>query len=69
MRPTPDEIRQLEAKARAHDDYMAATKVMAQRQGQMAGPAARGDDFARGYLAALHEFSLAVLAELSRRVS
>lgn len=55
-------------KAEAHDDYMRATRVMQQRQREMAVKASRGDPFARGWVAALHEFSLAIQAELARRI-
>lgn len=63
---------ELDAKAArklaAHDDYLAAIEVMKQRQLQMGPLAQRGDPFARGFLAALNEFSLAVQAQLARRI-
>lgn len=55
-------------KVAAHDDYLAAVKFMAERQKVMGPLAQRGDVFARGWVAALHEFSLAVQVELARRI-
>ena len=61
-------ISRLNRKAEAHDDYMGAIQQMAQRQRQMSVEAQRGDAFARGWVAAMHEFSLAVQAQLARRI-
>jgi hypothetical protein len=61
-------LTRLNRKADAHDDYLSAIEVMAVRQKVMGARAQRGDDFARGYMAALHEFSLAVQASLARRI-
>jgi len=66
MQPTLDP--KVARKVAAHDDYMAAIEVMKQRQRVMGPLAQRGDMFARGYIAALHEFALAVQAELARRI-
>lgn len=55
-------------KVDAHDDYMAAIRAMQERQKVMLVQAQRGDVFARGWIAALHEFSLQVQVQLARRI-
>jgi hypothetical protein len=52
----------------AHDDYMQAMRAMQERQKEMGVRAQRGDEYARGWCAALDEFSLQILAALSRRI-
>ena len=68
MRADSFEIARLRQLAAAHDDYMGALRTMQARQREMTPLAQAGDAYARGYLAALHEFSLAVQAELARRI-
>lgn len=55
-------------KVAAHDDYMSAMRAMQERQKVMGVQAQRGDEYARGWVAALAEFSLQIQASLARRI-
>lgn len=66
--PAPRLDRATQAKVDAHDDYLAATKAMQERQKTMSVLAQHGDEFARGWVAAMSEFAGAVQTQLARRI-
>lgn len=57
------ELTKLREKARAHDAYLGACRVMGARQYGMLMRRSSGDHFAEGWLACLKDFSQAVADE------